>query len=576
MPRTLLDPDHQAPLAFLRNYLNTIRETFVAMHAAEPTVPNPVLPGFHPDPSVCRVGEDYYLVCSSFEYFPGIPIFHSRDLVHWTQIGNVLDRHSQLDLPASTVSSQGIYAPTLRHHDGLFHLIVTNVSGGGNLLVTAADPAGPWSEPLPLPGVPGIDPDLAWDEEGTCWCTVAGVGQVRLDLKTGKAIGEVRRIWSGTPGAKAPEAPHLYHVGKWWYLLIAEGGTERGHGVSVARGPSPSGPFTPHPANPILSHRSTGHPVQNTGHADLVEAPDGSWWAVLLGVRPGGGTPGWHVLGRETYLAPVTWVDQWPVIGEPAPALPAPPWPLRPAAVEPIREDFDAPDPHPRWISLRHRPSERYTTAQRPGWLTLRAAGGGDGNDNGGGTQVDEADVADEADGLDSMDATFLGRRQQHLACRVRALIDPAEGRGGLTVRLDEHHYYAIEASADAVRVIARIGPLRTVIAERPAPQGPVTLRIETRPTDAGYDPRASPDTVVLGIEEPEHRGASDNGEAGGVDGGGGGNGDDGNGMFDELAALDGRYLSSEVAGGFTGRVIGVYAAEGAVHTDWFDYISED
>lgn len=503
----------------------------MATHAAETTVPDPVIPGFHPDPSVCRVGEDYYLACSSFEYFPGIPIFHSRDLVRWTQIGNVLDRHSQLDLPATTVSSQGIYAPTLRYHDGLFHLIVTNVSGGGNLLVTAADPAGPWSEPLALPGVPGIDPDLAWDEDGACWCTVAGVGQVRLDLETGEAIGEVRRIWSGTPGAKAPEAPHLYHVGDHWYLMIAEGGTERGHGVSIARGPAPSGPFTPHPANPILSHRSTDHPVQNTGHADLVEAPDGSWWAVLLGVRAGGGTPGWHVLGRETFLAPVTWVEGWPVIGEPASALPAPPWPSQPAAVEPVREDFDGPDLHPRWISLRHRPSERYTTAQRPGWLTLRA----------GGDRETEA-----ADGLDSMDATFLGRRQQHLACRVSALIDPADGRGGLAVRLDEHHHYAVEATAETVRVIARIGPLRAVVAERPAPQGPVTLRIETRPADAGYDPRARPDTVVLGVE--------------------------GRG-FEELAALDGRYLSSEVAGGFTGRVIGAYAARGAVHVDWIDYL---
>lgn len=139
---------------------------------------NPVIPGFHPDPSICRVGDDYYLACSSFEYFPGIPLFHSRDLVHWTQIGNALDRPSQLRLPADMPSSGGIYAPTLRHHDGRFWLIVTNVSkGGGNLIVTATDPAGPWSDPIRLPGVPGIDPDLAWDEDGTCWCTFAGIAR---------------------------------------------------------------------------------------------------------------------------------------------------------------------------------------------------------------------------------------------------------------------------------------------------------------------------------------------------------------------------------------------------------------
>lgn len=253
---------------------------------------HPVIPGFHPDPSVCRVGDDYYLACSSFEYVPGVPLFHSRDLVHWRQIGNVLDRPAQLRLPWDTPSSAGIYAPTLRHHDGRFWLIVTNVSsGGGNLLVSATDPAGPWSDPVPLPGVPGIDPDLAWDEDGACWVTVAGISQVRIDPYTGETIGEPRPLWSGTPGAKAPEAPHLHHVGDHWYLLIAEGGTERGHAVSVARGPAPTGPFEPCPANPVLTHRSTDDPVQNTGHADLVQAPDGTWWMVFLGVRPRGGTP---------------------------------------------------------------------------------------------------------------------------------------------------------------------------------------------------------------------------------------------------------------------------------------------
>lgn len=171
------------------------------------TVDNPVIPGFHPDPSVCRVGEDYYLACSSFEYFPGVPIFHSRDLVHWTQIGNALDRPGQLRLPLDSPSSGGIYAPTLRHHDGRFWLIVTNVSGDGNLLFTATDPAGPWSDPVRLPGVQGIDPDLAWDEDGTCWCTTAGVGQIRIDPRTGETFGPSRRLWSGAAEAKAPEAP---------------------------------------------------------------------------------------------------------------------------------------------------------------------------------------------------------------------------------------------------------------------------------------------------------------------------------------------------------------------------------
>ncbi|RKT19922.1 beta-xylosidase [Streptomyces sp. 1114.5] len=487
-------------------------------------LPNPVIPGFHPDPSVCRVGDDYYLVCSSFEYFPGIPVFHSRDLFHWTQIGNALDRPSQLRLPRESPSSGGIYAPTLRHHDGRFWLIVTNVSGDGNLLFTATDPAGPWSDPIRLPGVHGIDPDLAWDEDGTCWCTVAGVSQVRLDPATGETIGEPQRIWSGAPGATAPEAPHLYRIGAYWYLMIAEGGTERGHAVSIARGPSPSGPFEPCPANPVLTHRGIDSPIQNTGHADLVQAPDGSWWMVLLAVRPRGGTPAWYVLGRETFLAPVAWVDGWPVVGPLTTELPTPSWPLHPAPAVPARDDFDQAELHPQWISVRERPEHLCTTKERSGWLTLRAAGAS----------------------LDENDVVFVGRRQQHLGCRARTLIDPAGGRGGLAVRMDEDHHYEIEAADGEVKVLARIGSLRTEVASRPVPSGAVVLGVDVvpRPTRG---PRTGPDDVILGVEEPD-------------------------GTFAVLAALDGRYLSTEVAGGFTGRVIGMYAAEGTVHFDRFDY----
>lgn len=485
---------------------------------------NPVIAGCYPDPSVCRAGTDYFLACSSFEYFPGVPVFRSRDLVHWEQVGNALER---LPLPDATPSSAGVYAPTLRYHDERFWLITSDVSGGGTILLTATDPAGPWSDPLRVPGVPGIDPDLAWDDEGRCWCTYAGIEQVRIDPETGRTLGEPRRLWSGTPGAQYPEAPHLYQIRGYWYLLIAEGGTERGHCVSVARGPAPDGPFEPCPANPILSHRSTSRPIQNTGHADLVEAPDGSWWLVLLGVRPRGGTPGWHVLGRETFLTPVTWIDGWPSVGDVRPVMAAPPWPASPVAAAPVRDDFGEPRLHPRWISPRSRPAGCYSVTERPGWLTLHAR--------------------DQS--LDDPAVTFVGRRQQHHSCRVRTLADPGAGRGGLAVRLDERHHYGVEAGDGEVRALARIGPLRQTLGTIAVPPGPVVLRIDVHAAPPGLGaPSQGPDTVHLGVEDAD-------------------------GVFIVLAELDGRYLSTEVAGGFTGRVIGMYAADGTVQFDWFDYV---
>ncbi|MGY4929043.1 glycoside hydrolase family 43 protein [Streptomyces sp. 900105755] len=499
------------------------------------TYGNPVVPGFHPDPSVCRAGADYYLVCSSFEYFPGVPLFHSRDLVHWRQLGNVLDRPGQLTLPADTPASGGVYAPTIRHHDGLFHVITTNVSAGGNFLVTAERPEGPWSDPVWV-DVPGIDPDLAWDENGDCWCAVAGVAVARIDTRTGKVLEGPLPMWSGT-GLRDPEAPHLYRVGEWWYLLVAEGGTALGHGVSVARARSPRGPWEAAPGNPLVSHRGTREPVQSTGHADLVQAADGSWWAVLLGTRPRGWFPEFHVLGRETFLAPVEWADGWPRMGpvrerHEAPAA----W--HPVEQPPARDDFTAPALAPHWISPRSRPDGSWSLTERPGWLVLTATG----------------------DSLDRAGHTLVGRRQQHADCRAAALLEPGPGRAGLTVRVDEAHHYDLEVSGGVVSAVARIGPVRQRIAERAVPPGPLTLVVETRttrvPAPTATAPGADrdgtgvrpggPDAVTLSIETPD--------------------------CVVRLAELDGRYLSTEVAGGFTGRVIGMYVTEGRAAFDWFAY----
>lgn len=300
---------------------------------------NPILPGFYPDPSICRVGDDFYMVTSSFSYFPGVPVFHSRDLRHWEQIGHVLDRPEQLPLDWQYISG-GIYAPTIRYHDGLFYMVTTNVSFGGDFFCTAKDPAGPWSEPHYVKGAPGIDPTLFWDDDGICYMMgttdwqdeTPGVWIGRVDLENSCIVGERKRVWSGAlVNAWAPEAPHVYKKDGWYYLLIAEGGTEHYHAVTIARSREIMGEYEGYRGNPILTHRHLGddHPICNVGHGDLVQLKDGSWYMVMLASRIYGG---YHKnLGRETFIAPVDWSGEWPVVSPgtgrvewtyPAPDLP--------------------------------------------------------------------------------------------------------------------------------------------------------------------------------------------------------------------------------------------------------------
>jgi beta-xylosidase len=490
---------------------------------------NPVIPGFHPDPSVCRVGDAYYLATSSFTYFPGVPIFRSTDLVTWTQIGNALERTSQLDLRGTeTYASAGVFAPTLRHHAGRFWMITTVlVRGLETFFVTAEDPSGPWSEPVRV-AVPGIDPDLVWDDEGRCFVhsSALSIRRCLVDDRTGEVLGKPVRTWSGI-GLQYPEAPHVFRRESFWYLLIAEGGTERGHAVSIARGPAPVGPWEGCPANPILSHRSTDRPIQSTGHADLVEAPDGSWWMVLLATRPRGVTPNYHVLGRETFLVPIDWKDGWPVPRDLALDMPfAPPGPAsgRPT---PERDDFDGAALGPEWISVRGPLGDVASLGARRGWLTLRG----------------------RAAGLDDPWPVFVGRRQQHLHSRARARVDAGSAEAGLAVRMDERHHYAVALADGEVIVRATIGPLASIVARAAAPRGAVVLRMETHDPEPRLGP--APDRVHLGFER-------------------------GDGGFEVLADLDGRYVSTEVAGGFIGRVVGLYARGGTAAFDWFELAKRD
>lgn len=289
-------------------------------------VQNPILKGFYPDPSVCRVGEDYYIVTSTFAYYPGIPVFHTRDFSHLRQIGNVLTTDSQLPL-SGVGHSHGLFAPTIRYHDGTFYVVCTNISKGGNFVVTATDPAGPWSEPHWLTGAEGIDPSLFFDDDGSCYYvgTRADSQQERyygdneiyiapLDLDKFCLVGEPRPLWKGALRDSVwPEAPHLYKIDGMYYLMIAEAGTADDHSVTIARSEALLGPYTGYKKNPVLTHRHLGrdYPVKNVGHADLVQAADGSWYMVMLGSRPYEGSSN---LGRETFFARVEWEDGWPVV----------------------------------------------------------------------------------------------------------------------------------------------------------------------------------------------------------------------------------------------------------------------
>lgn len=279
---------------------------------------NPILSGFYPDPSICRVEDTFYLVTSSFEYFPSIPIFESKNLIDWHQIGHALTEDNALTLLKGHPNKAGIYAPTIRYHEGLFYIVCTNVAydgkDNGNFIVTAPTANGPWSKPVFL-NLPGIDPSLFFDDDGSVYYTGThgAIYTCKINPLTGEALEARTKVWNGTGGC-APEGPHLYKKSGWYYLMISEGGTEMGHMVTIARSKSPYGPFESYENNPILTNRSTEMPIRATGHADLVCDTNGNWWAVCLGVRVIS-YPLRHNLGRETCLMPVDWSGEWPIMG---------------------------------------------------------------------------------------------------------------------------------------------------------------------------------------------------------------------------------------------------------------------
>lgn len=493
---------------------------------------NPVIRGFHPDPSICRVGVDYFLATSSFEYFPGIPIFHSTDLVNWDQIGHCVTRSSQIDL-SQVPDSGGLWAPTIRFHEGTFYVACTVLDtanftnrldpqtnthdyslSGRHFVVSSTDPYGQWSDPLWFEGA-GFDPSLLFDQ-GRVFLTHAAGGAVlqsEIDLAKGQRVGDTRDIWRGT-GEMSTEGPHLYAIGDYYYLIVAEGGTAYGHSIACARSKSPWGPWEEHPDNPLLSHRThADDPVQATGHGDIVCDADGNWWVVFLAIRAQG-YPAFHTLGRETFLAPVRWEDDWPYVigpvtlkGHPAPGQPQRPHPKT------WRADLSGPALEHEWNFLR-TPDPRILVRDNRLILDSR-------------TQLDSLRVKE----------AFVGVRQLEPACVAIAefvIPDDNVGEFGLTVRMNGRHRYDLVVSREgsdlAVRRRRQIGSV--IQNDRPVfcDYDNKVMKLTIKATPFAYLFTASTDRTSV-----------------------------------DLGTAEAQYLSSEVAGGFTGVFFGLFAGDGLI-----------
>jgi xylan 1,4-beta-xylosidase len=512
------------------------------------TFQNPILQGCYPDPSICRVGEDYYLVTSTFEYFPGLPIFHSRDLAHWRQIGHVLERASQLPLQGVR-SSGGLYAPTIRYSNGTFYVINTLVDGktkSGNFIVTATDPSGPWSEPYWLEEAPGIDPSLFFDDDGRAWYVgnrMAAHSQYEghteiwlreLDLPSMHLVGETYVLWDGAlKKAIWAESPHIYKIQGHYYLMIAEGGTAHDHAVTIARSESITGPYEPNRRNPILTHRHLGleYPIVGTGHADLVETQNGEWWLVCLAMRPYGGY--FYNLGRETFLASVSWEEGWPIVNPGIGRLEVeshtPDLPEHASDEIPARDDFDSSSLALHWNSLRTPASDFSSLTERPGYLRLR---------------LRPERLSEETN------PSFLGRRQQHINFRAQAALEflpqnSNEYAGLALVQNHNFHYlFVVTRSAEPViRLTRRSHAIEEVLAEQVVAGGTFYLKVEAHGQAYNFYFAEKPD---------QWRTLAEN--------------------------IDGRLLSTPVAGGFVGAYIAMVASSNGQPSgncadfDWFEY----
>ena len=513
------------------------RDSIYATEPPQGSFNNPILEGYYPDPSVTRVGDRYYLVNSTFAHWPGIPIHESTDLVHWKLVGHALSDPKKFTFDGLNIS-RGVFAPSIHFHKGLFYVVNTLVEAGGNFLVTAKSPAGPWSAPVWLKEIDGIDPSFFFDAGAKAYVVNNGPPEgaplynghraiwiQQFDVAAKKLIGPRKVIVNGGVDiAKKPiwiEGPHLYRIKGWYYLMCAEGGTEAGHSEVIFRGKSPWGPFEPYGDNPILTQRDLApdraNPVTNSGHADLVQMKDGSWWAVFLASRPYAGFR--YNTGRETFLLPVTWKDGWPVIlehGKPIPYTLKGPRAMASTPSDALAGNFTKRDEFdgtlgPEWIQVHVPKQNRFEFV-------------------GGALKVRPLPI-----NLDEMrNATFLARRQQHLKFDAStALMPPAAGgiAAGLAAYQSESYWYFLG--------VRRVGSALQVFLERSAGKSPQLVAGTSIPATRSLQLRVTADGPNYSFYY-----------------------DAGQGWQALRENDDGSILSTEVAGGFVGTVLGPFARQ--------------
>jgi alpha-N-arabinofuranosidase len=505
---------------------------------------NPVMPGYYPDPSVTRVGDKFYLVNSTFAHWPGIPIHESTDLVNWKLIGHALNDPSKLKFDGLDIS-RGVFAPAIEHHDGTFYVINTLVDAGGNFFVTSKNPGGPYSDPVWLPEIDGIDPSFYFDDDGKAYILNNGppdraplynghraIWMQEFDVATKKLVGPRKVIVDGGVDiAKKPiwiEGPHIYKVDGTYYLLCAEGGTGDRHSAVIFRSKSPWGPWKPYGGNPILTQRDLDrnrpNPVTSTGHADFVQKKDGSWWAVFLGTRPYENDS--YNTGRETFLLPVTWKDGWPIILPPGVGVP-PYSPLSQAKKKPrdaklpplsgemrnptVRDEFAGRVPEPEWMQIYVPKTLWYATDGGALAITPQKAN------------------------LDAkVNTSFLARRQQDqkfdASTQISAGLEPGVAAGLAAYQNHDHWYFlAARRTADGLDLFLerRAGQaLRIVATERIAAPEALRLRIRADGKHYSFDYDAGKGWQTLREND------------------------------------DGSILSTSTAGGFVGTVLGPFARQ--------------